>query len=96
MVVVLKDGANKSDIMMLCEYLDAYNVKVSVTEGVHTTILGLVGDTSSVDQDTLRAMPFVQTVKRIQEPYKAANKDRGRQFSGHSRAVLRRVGRTNC
>ena len=74
MVVVLKDGANKSDIMMLCEYLDAYNVKVSVTEGAHTTILGLVGDTSSVDQDTLRAMPFVQTVKRIQEPYKAANK----------------------
>ncbi|MGP1441744.1 MAG: 3-deoxy-7-phosphoheptulonate synthase [Anaerovoracaceae bacterium] len=74
MVVILRDGADKSDILMLCEYLDAYNVEVSVTEGQHTTILGLVGDTSSVDQDALRAMPFVQNVKRIQEPYKAANR----------------------
>ena len=50
MVVILKDGANKSDVMELMEYLDAFNVSVSVTEGEHTTILGLIGDTVSLEE----------------------------------------------
>jgi len=74
MVVILKDGVAESSLVEIVEYLDAYNVKVSVTKGAHTTILGLVGDTSSVDQDAILALPFVEDVKRIQEPYKAANK----------------------
>ena len=72
MVVILKDGVAESSLVEIVEYLDAYNVKVSVTKGAHTTILGLVGDTSSVDQDAILALPFVEDVKRIQEPYKAA------------------------
>ncbi|MBR5228899.1 MAG: 3-deoxy-7-phosphoheptulonate synthase [Firmicutes bacterium] len=74
MVVILKDGVKESSLMEIIEYLDAYNVSVSVTKGTHTTILGLVGDTSSVDQDAIRAFSVVEDVKRIQEPYKAANK----------------------
>ena len=74
MVVILKDGVAESSLVEIVEYLDAYNVTVSVTKGAHTTILGLVGDTSSVDQDAILALPFVEDVKRIQEPYKAANK----------------------
>ncbi len=74
MVVILKDGVSESNLVDIVEYLDAYNVSVSVTKGAHTTILGLVGDTSSVDQDAILALPFVEDVKRIQEPYKAANK----------------------
>ena len=37
-------------------------------------ILGLVGDTSAVDIDLLRALDIVEDVKRIQEPYKNANR----------------------
>ncbi len=74
MVVILKDGATKADAMEMIEYLDAYNVSVSVTEGQHTTILGLVGDTVSLDPNDLLAFDVVADVKRIQEPYKAANK----------------------
>lgn len=74
MVVILKDGTSESNIVEVVEYLDAYNVSVSVTKGEHTTILGLVGDTTSVDQDAVLSFPFVEDVKRIQEPYKAANK----------------------
>lgn len=74
MVVILKDGTSESNIVEVVEYLDAYNVSVSVTKGEHTTILGLVGDTTSVDQDMVLSFPFVEAVKRIQEPYKAANK----------------------
>jgi 3-deoxy-7-phosphoheptulonate synthase len=37
-------------------------------------ILGLIGDTSSVDIDLIRALDIVEDVKRIQEPYKNANR----------------------
>ena len=74
MVVILKDGTSQSDVMEMIEYLDAFNVSVSVTEGEHTTILGLIGDTVSLIEDDLLAFDFVEDVKRIQEPYKAANK----------------------
>ena len=74
MVVILKEGTDKDNLREVHEILDQYNVKVSATEGKHTTILGLVGDTSSVNIDLLLQLPFVEDVKRIQEPYKAANK----------------------
>ncbi len=74
MVVILKDGTSQSDVMEMIEYLNAFNVSVSVTEGEHTTILGLIGDTVSLAEDDIRAFDFVEDVKRIQEPYKAANK----------------------
>lgn len=74
MVVILNNNATETDTNMLKEYLDAYNVEVRETKGSTMTILGLVGDTLSVDVDSLKAMPFVDDVKRIQEPYKAANR----------------------
>ena len=64
MVVILKDGTSESNIVDIVEYLDAYNVSVSVTKGEHTTILGLVGDTTSVDQDAVLSFPFVEDVEK--------------------------------
>lgn len=74
MVIILKNGASKSDITELECYLEAYDVKVSETVGEHTTILGLIGDTVSVDMDIIRGFSFVEDIRRIQEPYKAANR----------------------
>ena len=42
--------------------------------GSQQTIVGLVGDTSKVDMDVIRAMDIVEDVKRIQEPFKNANR----------------------
>ena len=47
---------------------------IHFSEGERTTILGLVGDTSVVDADLIGAMEIVETVKRIQEPFKVANR----------------------
>ena len=38
------------------------------------TILGLVGNTARLDIDLIRSMEIVQDVKRVQEPYKNANR----------------------
>ena len=37
-------------------------------------MLGLLGDTTSIDIDYISAQDFVESVKRVQEPYKKANR----------------------
>ena len=45
-----------------------------MSEGTTQTIMGLIGDTTSIDIDLLKALDIVEDVKRIQEPYKNANR----------------------
>ena len=74
MIVVLKENPNEVQLKTLTEWLHSHGLSIHVTEGVHQTILGLVGDTSVVDIDLIKALEIVEDVKRIQEPYKSANR----------------------
>ena len=74
MVIVLKNAKDQSQLNYLLSLLDEKGITVQQTVGVSKTILGLVGDTASVDIDALRALDIVEDVKRIQEPYKLANR----------------------
>jgi len=74
MVVILKENYNKNQLTNLEEWLKSLHIEVHKTEGHHHTILGLVGDTSVVDIDLVKALDIVDEVKRIQEPYKNANR----------------------
>ena len=74
MIVILKDRQSKSQIDALTEWIAKQGVSVQLCEGTHQTILGLIGDTSHIDIDLLRALDIVDDVKRVQEPYKKANR----------------------
>lgn len=74
MIVVLKSGVSKDKQEELKRFLEGYGVKVSVTEGTQTTIFGLLGDTSAIDITAVQAQDAVDSVKRVQEPYKKANR----------------------
>ncbi len=74
MVIIIKNGTPEVELMELEQYLSAYNVQIKPTIGEHMSILGLIGDTSDVDIDTLLTYSCVDDVKRIQEPYKSANR----------------------
>ena len=50
------------------------NLDVHISEGAEVTVLGLVGDTSRVDMDLLKSLEMVETVKRVSEPFKQANR----------------------
>ena len=50
------------------------NLDVHISHGEEVTILGLVGDTSRVDIDLLKSLEMVDTVKRVSEPFKQANR----------------------
>jgi 3-deoxy-7-phosphoheptulonate synthase len=83
MVIILKDNPDKTQLENLTQWLKSMNLDIRFTEGESTTIMGLIGDTSALDIDLLHALDIVQAVKRIQEPYKNAN----RKFHPHDTII---------
>lgn len=75
MIIILKQGANKEQVTEITHWIETNaNVQVNPIFGSMTTILGLVGDTSSVDMGLIRSNELVEDVKRVSEPYKKANR----------------------
>lgn len=75
MIIVLKSTATPEQVSDLSNSLvNQYNVEVKRWDGVHSTVLGLLGDTHTVDIGRIGANPAVEEVKRVQEPYKLANR----------------------
>ena len=74
MVVLLKKNAPQQQLDSLTAWLQSMGITPHISVGSHQTIVGLVGDTSKVDMDVIRAMDIVEDVKRIQEPFKNANR----------------------
>lgn len=74
MVILVKKDHEKEEVNNLIGWVKEQGVSVDVSEGKSTLILGLVGDTSKIDIDLIRSLDVVEDVKRIQEPYKCANR----------------------
>ncbi len=74
MIVILKNNPEERQLENLIQWLKSLNLDVHISVGAAHMILGLIGDTSSVDIDLIRALDIVEDVKRIQEPYKNANR----------------------
>ena len=74
MIIVLKPNPDNEKLEQLKQRLKGMNLDIHMSQGVQSLIMGLVGDTSVVDIDTIGALDIVESVKRIQEPYKNANR----------------------
>ena len=56
MVVLLKEHPDERQLNYLKNWLASMNIEARETQGEHQTILGLVGDTSRIDMDLIRAL----------------------------------------
>ena len=88
MIAVLKHGTTPEQTQHLVDWLKRMNLDVHISEGQEITILGLIGDTSRVDMDLLKSLEIVETVKRVSEPFKQAN----RKF--HPKDTIVNIGNT--
>lgn len=99
MVIIFKPAAKKEDISKVKTYVESLgNVKAQQIEGEATTILGLVGDTSAIDIDTVNLYDSVDRIMQVQEPYKKANRKfhpcntiidvKGRKIGGNEIAII--------
>ena len=75
MIIVLKSGVQEEQLNSFTNQLTkTYGVKVNLWEGIHSTVVGLIGDTTQIDIDYINAQEIVDNVSRVQEPYKKANR----------------------
>ena len=74
MIAVLKQGTTKEQAAGLITWLERQGVGIHLSEGKEVTIVGLIGDTSRVDIDLLNSLEIVDSVKRVSEPFKQANR----------------------
>ena len=74
MIIILKNGANPQKVDALKQDLIKQGFKLHLSEGTESSLIGLIGDTTHVHEDQLRALDVDEDVKRIREPYKKANR----------------------
>ncbi|MHB8962558.1 MAG: 3-deoxy-7-phosphoheptulonate synthase [Saccharofermentanales bacterium] len=74
MILVLKPGVTKDQTMELCEWIAKFGVNANPIFGSGTTIIGLVGDTSSIDIHKFDNDDRIEKVMKVQEPFKRANR----------------------
>ena len=74
MIVVLKHNPNPEQLQSLITWLQEKGIIIHTSIGEGNMLLGLVGDTSKIDADLISALDIVEDVKRVQEPYKNANR----------------------
>ena len=75
MIIVLKPSATEEQITKFTNKLkESYDVKVNKWNSVQSTVLDLIGDTTKIDIEYIDAQDIVESVKRVQEPYKKANR----------------------
>jgi len=70
----LKKKTDEKQLNNLISWIKGLGLEIYLSEGANSTVLGLIGDTSKVDIDLLHSLDIVETVKRIQEPYKNVNR----------------------
>lgn len=74
MIIVLKPGAGDNKIAEMEHFLAEKGLKAHISKGETTTIIGAVGDTTVLDADDIQSIDYVESVKRVSEPYKAVNR----------------------
>ncbi|QIB68051.1 3-deoxy-7-phosphoheptulonate synthase [Aminipila butyrica] len=74
MVIILKNNPNQKQLDNLLSWLKSMDLGIHMSQGANTTLIGLIGDTSGIDIELINALDIVETVKRIQEPYKNVNR----------------------
>ena len=74
MIIIIKKGADEAQVENLKALLQSRNIEPHVSKGSLQTIIGCVGDVAHLDPALIEALDVVESVQRIQEPYKAANR----------------------
>ncbi len=74
MVLVLKRGCTAEQMQEAITAMEKGGVKVMISRGAETTILGAEGSAANLDEEFLSQLPGVERVMRVTEPYKKANR----------------------
>ena len=74
MIAVLKKEATEGQIRNLVGWFEKQGLRVNESKGEYCTVLGLIGDTTAIDIDLLSGLDIIESVTRISDPFKKANR----------------------
>lgn len=77
-IIVLNRKATEKNIANLLKKLENKGLKATISRGTEKTVIGVIGDTSSIteeEENAVRVMKGVEDVVRILKPYKLASRD---------------------
>ncbi len=74
MIVVMKPHASDEAVKRVTDRAEASGLSVHLSRGEERTIIGLIGDVRIIEPESLQALPEVDRVLRIMEPYKLASR----------------------
>ena len=74
MIAIIKDGTSQETIEAAKAKLESKGLGVDITRGTSRTVLCIVGDTKGIGIDAVKALPGVDDVLTIMQPYKKANR----------------------
>lgn len=74
MIVVLKPNVETEKRDHLIEWLKGLGLNVHISVGECQTVLGLIGDTRSVDMNLIESLEIVASVNRVSETFKMCNR----------------------
>jgi len=74
MIVVLKNQTAAEQENHLITWFEEQGLRVHISRGEYSTVLGLIGDTTRLDTELIEGLDIVDTVKRITEPFKKVNR----------------------
>lgn len=75
MILLLKKGAEQNKIDALEKRLEEMGFRLNISVGTDHTIVGLIGDTSRIDVESVTTLSdVIDSAKRISEPFKAVNR----------------------
>jgi len=74
MIIKLKNTATEKQIAKLKNKFLSQGFELHESLGKSTHLLGVIGDTTVIDVNSLYAYEFIDTVLRVQEPFKKVNR----------------------
>ena len=83
MIIIINSKTNPEKVSDLVNWIERKGLKTHITEGDYQNIIGVIGDTSRIDEDQVKSFDIVEAVKRVSEPFKQAN----RKFHPHDTGV---------
>ena len=75
MIAILKQGTSEGQISTLIRWIEDQGLQVHSYPGDNNTILGMIGDLSRLDLQLLQSMDIIQSVRRVSDGFKQANRE---------------------
>ena len=74
MIIVIKKDSSEKQVKNLISWIESQDLRVHISTGEYNTVIGLIGDTSKIDADLIEGLDIVESIKKLSESYKKANR----------------------